>query len=122
VGRIASPWTLPPILRPYRSLSLQFPAVWYATAYFFHWCNRLTSRHGAVRSVPKGGAVVVTVPRPPFVLFGRDPSPSVFPETIKRGDLDVDGKNGPRTNRHDRAANLRGIWRPRFRRFADQCG
>jgi alpha-mannosidase len=48
-----------------------------------------------VRSVPKGGAVVATVPRPPFVLFGRDPS--VFLETIKRGDLDVDGKNGPRT-------------------------
>ena len=48
-----------------------------------------------MRSVPKGGAVVATVPRPPFVLFGRDPS--VVLETIKRGDLDVDGKHGPRT-------------------------
>jgi alpha-mannosidase len=37
----------------------------------------------------------VTVPLPPFVLFGRDPS--VVLETIKRGDLDVDGKDGPRT-------------------------
>jgi alpha-mannosidase len=48
-----------------------------------------------VRGVPNGGAVAVTVPLPPFVLFGRDPS--VVLETIKRGDLDVDGKDGPRT-------------------------
>jgi alpha-mannosidase len=48
-----------------------------------------------VRCVPNGGAITATVPRPPFVLFGRDPS--VFLETIKRGDLDVDGKNGHRT-------------------------
>ncbi|KAH9988748.1 glycosyl hydrolases family 38 N-terminal domain-containing protein [Russula vinacea] len=48
-----------------------------------------------VRSVPNGGAVTATVPLPPFVLFGRDPS--VILETIKRGDLDADGKDGPRT-------------------------
>jgi alpha-mannosidase len=48
-----------------------------------------------VRFVPNGGAIAATVPRPPFVLFGRDPS--VFLETIKRGDLDVDGKDGHRT-------------------------
>ena len=51
--------------------------------------------HGTVRSVPNGGAVTATVPLPPFVLFGRDPS--VILETIKRGDLDADGKDGPRT-------------------------
>jgi alpha-mannosidase len=45
--------------------------------------------------VPNGGAIAASVPRPPFVLFGRDPS--VFLETIKRGDLDVDGKGGHRT-------------------------
>jgi alpha-mannosidase len=39
--------------------------------------------------------VTATVPLPPFVLFGRDPS--VILETIKRGDLDADGKDGPRT-------------------------
>ena len=40
-----------------------------------------------------GGAVTATVPFPPFVLFGRDPS--VILETIKR--VDADGKDGPRT-------------------------
>lgn len=48
-----------------------------------------------VRCVPNGDAIAATVPRTPFVLFGRDPS--VFLETIKRGDLDVDGKGGHRT-------------------------
>lgn len=48
-----------------------------------------------MRCVPNGGAIAATVPHPPFVLFGRDPS--VFLETIKRGDLDVDGKDGHRT-------------------------
>lgn len=45
--------------------------------------------------MPNSGTIAATVPRPPFVLFGRDPS--VFLETIKRGDLDVDGKGGHRT-------------------------
>jgi alpha-mannosidase len=35
------------------------------------------------------------VPRPQFVVFGR--VPSVFLETIKRGNLDVEGKDGRRT-------------------------
>jgi len=48
-----------------------------------------------VRCVPKGGAVVATVPDPPFLLFAREPS--VVLETLKRGDLDADGKDGPRT-------------------------
>jgi alpha-mannosidase len=48
-----------------------------------------------VRCVPNGGAIAATVPRPPFVLFSRDPS--VFLETIKRGDLDADRKDGHRT-------------------------
>jgi alpha-mannosidase len=39
--------------------------------------------------------VAATAPRPPFVVFGRDDS--VVLETIKRGDLDSDGANGPRT-------------------------
>jgi len=39
--------------------------------------------------------VAAAVSHPPFVLFGRDPS--VVLETLKRGDLDVDGKDGPRT-------------------------
>lgn len=39
--------------------------------------------------------MAATVPRPPFVVFGRDDS--VVLETIKRGDLDSDGANGPRT-------------------------
>ena len=37
--------------------------------------------------------MTATVPFPPFVLFGRDPS--VILETIKR--VDADGKDGPRT-------------------------
>ncbi|KAI0287851.1 glycoside hydrolase family 38 protein [Russula brevipes] len=48
-----------------------------------------------VRCIPKGGAVAATAPRPPFVVFGTDYS--VVLETIKRGDLDSDGANGPRT-------------------------
>ncbi|KAI9508062.1 glycosyl hydrolases family 38 N-terminal domain-containing protein [Russula earlei] len=48
-----------------------------------------------VRCIPHVGAVAVTVPRPPFVLFGRDHS--VFLETIKRGDLDEDRTDGSRT-------------------------
>ena len=50
---------------------------------------------GTVRSVLNGGAIAATVLHPPFVLFGRDPS--VFLETIKRGDLDADRKDGHRT-------------------------
>ena len=42
-----------------------------------------------------GSAVVATIPRLPFVLFGRDLS--VVLETLKRGDLDKGGKDGPRT-------------------------
>ena len=98
MGRIAPPWALPPIARPYRSLSLQFPIARCATAYFLHPTNDASGSLNisvTVRCVPKGGAVVATVPRPPFVLFGRDPS--VVLETLKRGDLDVDGKDGPRT-------------------------
>jgi alpha-mannosidase len=98
VGCIAPPWALPPIARPYRSLSLQFPIARCATAYFFHPANDASGSpypHGTVRCAPKAGAVVVTVPRPPFVSFGRDPS--VVLETLKRGDLDVDGKDDPRT-------------------------
>jgi len=48
-----------------------------------------------VRCKPNGGAITATVPHPPFVLFGKDPS--VFLETIKRGDLDKDGKVVHRT-------------------------
>jgi len=39
--------------------------------------------------------VSATVLRPPFVIFGRDPS--VFLETIKRGDLDAERADGSRT-------------------------
>ena len=91
-------WALPPIARPYRSLSLQLPIAGYATAYFFHLtkdANGSPHFHGTLRCVPKGGAVVATVPRPPFVLFGREPS--LVLETLNCGDFDMDGKDGPRT-------------------------
>ena len=39
--------------------------------------------------------MVATVPRPPFVLFGREPG--MVLETIKRGDLDVGGTDAPCT-------------------------
>ena len=48
-----------------------------------------------MRCAPKGGAVAATVPRLPFVLLGREPS--VVLETLKRGHLNVDGKDCPRT-------------------------
>ena len=95
MGCIAPPWELPPLARPNRSLSLQLPTARCATvtAYFFHPASRSPYPHGTVRRrcVLKGGAVVVTVPRPSFALFGRDPS--VVLETLKRGDLDVGGKD-----------------------------
>ena len=39
--------------------------------------------------------MVATMPRPPSLLIGRDDS--VVKENLKRGDLDVDGKDAPRT-------------------------
>ncbi|KAI0293181.1 glycosyl hydrolases family 38 N-terminal domain-containing protein [Multifurca ochricompacta] len=48
-----------------------------------------------VRYIPHGGAVTAAVSRVPFLLFGRDSS--VILETFKRGDLDSDTKDGPRT-------------------------
>ncbi|KAH9958156.1 glycoside hydrolase family 38 protein [Russula dissimulans] len=48
-----------------------------------------------LRCKPHGSEVSATVRRPPFVIFGRDPS--VFLETIKRGDLDADRADGSRT-------------------------
>ena len=95
---IAPPWALPPIARPYRSLSLQLPIAQFATAYFFDLtkgANGSPHFHGTLRSVPKDGAVIATVLRPPFVLFGREPS--VVLETLKRADLNADGNDGLRT-------------------------
>ena len=97
MGCNAPQWTLPPIPRPHCSLPLQFSATRCVATCISHPIgpNGLSSCHGTVRCIPNGGAITATAPSPPFVVFGRDTS--VFLETIKRGDLDVDGKEGHRT-------------------------